>query len=53
MKETGGKVEMTEKVDQNILGGFILNWDDLQIDASVTKKLSDLRMEFSKNTTIK
>jgi F-type H+-transporting ATPase subunit delta len=47
--ETGGKVEMTETIDKNILGGFILRWDDKQLDASVQKQLSDLRKEFSKN----
>jgi F-type H+-transporting ATPase subunit delta len=52
-KEAGGTVEMSEQIDKNILGGFILRWDDKQVDASVQKQLSDIRKEFAKNLVIK
>jgi F-type H+-transporting ATPase subunit delta len=53
VKQTGGTVEMTEQVDKNIIGGYILRWGDSQIDASVTKKLSQIKREFSGNAMIK
>ncbi|HEX5002134.1 MAG TPA: ATP synthase F1 subunit delta [Bacteroidia bacterium] len=53
INETGGTVQMNEVVDSNIIGGFILRWDDKQIDSSVTKKLSDLRKEFAGNVSVK
>lgn len=48
-KATGSTVELVETVDPAIIGGFILRWKDIQIDASVTSKLYSLRQEFSKN----
>lgn len=52
-RETGGTVEMTEQIDKSILGGFILRWDDKQLDASVQKQLGDIRKEFARNIVIK
>lgn len=45
-------VNIVEKVDKQIIGGFILNVDDYQIDASVLSKLKELEREFSSNTYI-
>lgn len=44
-----GGIEITEKVDPNVLGGFLLKVDDKMIDASLTSKLNELRQEFLKN----
>jgi F-type H+-transporting ATPase subunit delta len=51
--DTGGKIELTEEVDPSIVGGFILRWGDRQIDASVSKKLRQLKMEFARNSSVK
>jgi F-type H+-transporting ATPase subunit delta len=47
------KVELTEKVDKEIIGGFILNVADRQIDASMKNKLKALKVQFSHNPYIK
>lgn len=39
------KVELNEKTDKSILGGFILRIEDLQYDASVTTKLKNIKKE--------
>lgn len=43
----GSSIELKEKVDKGILGGFILRMGDKQVDASVKRKLSDLRKTFT------
>ncbi|MEY3397666.1 MAG: synthase subunit delta [Bacteroidota bacterium] len=48
-KVAGGKVELAEKVNPEIIGGFILNVADRQLDASVSSQLTSLRREFSEN----
>lgn len=44
-----GKVELSEKIDKNIIGGFIIRVDDKQYDASVQSRLTALTRTFSKN----
>lgn len=39
-------VTLENKVDKNIIGGFILRVDDVQYNASVAHKLSRLQQEF-------
>ncbi len=46
-KLTGNKVTLQNKVDDSILGGFILRLGDLQYDASVANKLNTLKREFT------
>lgn len=43
------QVELEEKVDKDLIGGFILNVGDRQIDASVKSKLKALRIKFAEN----
>jgi F-type H+-transporting ATPase subunit delta len=47
------KIELEEKVDQNLIGGFVLNVDDRQIDASIKSKLKSLKLRFSQNPYVK
>lgn len=42
-------VELIEKVDENIIGGAIIRMGDKQLDASVSKAISELRKTFNKN----
>lgn len=46
------KVELTEKVDESLIGGFIIRVGDKQYDESVLRKLNALKREFSKNPYI-
>jgi len=47
------QVELIEKIDKDLIGGFILNVGDRQIDASVKNKLKSLRVKFSENPYVK
>ena len=51
VKNITGKsdVELVQKVDADILGGFILKIDDRQIDDSISGKLNELKLKFNKN----
>ncbi|TXD83991.1 ATP synthase F1 subunit delta [Subsaximicrobium wynnwilliamsii] len=46
---TGKQAEVTNKIDESILGGFILRVGDTQYDASVANKLNKLKREFTLN----
>lgn len=46
---TTGEVELVEKVDKNLIGGFVLTIGDRQVDASVSRRLNELRKTFSIN----
>ena len=44
---TGNQVSIENKIDESIIGGFVLRVGDLQYDASIAKKLSSLKREFT------
>tara|TARA_R110002051_G_scaffold258937_1_gene318254 strand:- start:3336 stop:3875 length:540 start_codon:yes stop_codon:yes gene_type:complete len=44
---TGKKVVVENTIDDKILGGFVLRVGDLQYDASIASKLSNLKREFT------
>jgi F-type H+-transporting ATPase subunit delta len=39
------KVELHDKADESLLGGFIVNINDVQYDASVKNKLEKIKRE--------
>ncbi len=45
----GSSVEMKEVVDENLIGGFVLEMDDKLFDASIRRDLNDVRSQFLKN----
>jgi F-type H+-transporting ATPase subunit delta len=47
------EVELDEKVDKDLIGGFVLNVEDKQIDASIRNSLRKLKLKFSENPYIK
>lgn|SRR5690606_16828829 len=51
VKEISGldKVELKEKVDSELIGGFILTVGDKQINESLSSKLSQLKLKFTQN----
>jgi F-type H+-transporting ATPase subunit delta len=51
VKEISGKekVELKEKVDSELIGGFILTVGDKQIDESLSSKLNQLKLQFTQN----
>ena len=47
MKNTDGKsVELEEKIDPKLIGGYILRVGDQQIDGSIRSQLNDIRLQF-------
>jgi F-type H+-transporting ATPase subunit delta len=50
---TKKQVELVEKIDKDLIGGFILNVGDRQIDASIKNKLKSLKVKFAENPYIK
>ena len=49
-RQTGlQSITLTEKIDESLIGGFVLRVGDQQIDDSVRNRLRKLRSEFTKN----
>ncbi len=46
---TNGEIELVEKVNPELIGGFILSINDTQVDQSVRRRLSELKKNFSSN----
>ena len=44
---TNSEVELIEKIDKKLIGGFILRMDDKQYDASISSELRKLTQAFS------
>jgi F-type H+-transporting ATPase subunit delta len=47
---TKGEVELIEKTNSDLIGGFVLRIGDKQVDASISRKLNELRKTFTINT---
>ncbi|MCF2502954.1 ATP synthase F1 subunit delta [Dyadobacter sp. CY107] len=43
---TGRTVQLAEKIDPNLIGGYVLTIDDRQIDASLRSRLNELKLQF-------
>lgn len=50
---TTDTLDIETKVDPELIGGFVLEFDNKRYDASVTHKLEELKTQFSKNLYIK
>ena len=46
---TKSKIELIEEIDKNLLGGFVLMFDNKQYDASILSKLQKLSKQFEVN----
>lgn len=49
VKKLGKEVELVEKIDKNIIGGFIIRVGDKQYDASVSSRIKALKTTFLNN----
>lgn len=45
-------VQVTTQVDPNLIGGFVIEFDNQQLDASIKKDLKDIKKQFHKNEFI-
>jgi F-type H+-transporting ATPase subunit delta len=47
------EIELIERLDPELIGGFILKVGDRQVDASIKNKIKTLKVKFSENPYIK
>ena len=47
------EVELVEKTNKDLIGGFILKVGDNQVDASILRQIKNLRRAFSENPYVK
>ena len=52
-KSTQSEIELIEKVDKNLIGGFTLRIGDQQVDSSIVRSIKKLKQSFSENPYIK
>ena len=52
-KQGVSQVDLTEQVDESLIGGVILRMGHKQLDASVARQIKDLKQSFNKNLYIK
>ena len=45
-KQTNAKIELSEDVNEELIGGFVLSFDNKQYDASVLRQIKNLHREF-------
>jgi F-type H+-transporting ATPase subunit delta len=46
-------IELVEKIDRDIIGGFVLTVGDKEYDASLSSRIRELKQEFAKNLYIR
>ena len=44
---TGKKVQLAEKIDPNLIGGYVLTIEDRQVDASLRSRLNELKLQLT------
>ena len=52
-KQGINQVDLTEKIDESLIGGAVLRLGDKQLDASIARQIKDLKQSFNKNLYIK
>jgi len=41
-------IDLKAEIDESLIGGFVLTWDDKQYDASISREIDDLRKAIAK-----
>jgi len=52
-KSANSEIELVEKVNKDLIGGFVLRMGDKQFDASIASELRKLAKEFSSNPYVR
>jgi F-type H+-transporting ATPase subunit delta len=47
-----GKVELETKTDESLIGGFVLEFNNKLVDASIARDLRDIKKQFSQNVYV-
>ena len=50
---SSSEVVLEEKINKDLIGGFIIRVGDKQVDASIARKLSNLKRGFGENPFVK
>jgi F-type H+-transporting ATPase subunit delta len=45
---TKANIDLVEEIDSSLIGGFVLNWKDLQYDASIRKQIEKMKRGVAK-----
>ena len=51
-KLTNKNTILTNKIDNSLIGGFVLRLGDIEYNASFKNKLKTIKQEFTKNTNL-
>ena len=52
-EQTKGEIELLDKVDKELIGGFVLNYKDKEYNASIKKQIEALKRNFEENLYIR
>ena len=47
-KYTRAEIDLKAEIDESLIGGFVLNWQDKQFDASIRREIDDMRIAIAK-----
>jgi F-type H+-transporting ATPase subunit delta len=47
--QTGGTIDFIEEINKDLIGGFVLSYDNKKYDASIAKEISNLKKDFEIN----
>jgi F-type H+-transporting ATPase subunit delta len=47
-----GKIELETKTDESLIGGFVLEFNNNLLDASIARDLADIKKQFNQNTYV-
>jgi F-type H+-transporting ATPase subunit delta len=50
---TKGNIDLHENVDEDLIGGFVLTFEDKQFDSSLRNRINKLKKEFEQNPYIR
>jgi F-type H+-transporting ATPase subunit delta len=52
-KQSDANIELVEKLDKTLIGGFVFKYDNLEYDASIRTRIQKLRRDFENNLYVK
>ena len=48
MQYTEADIDLKSEIDESLIGGFVLNWEDKQYDASIRREIENMRAAMAK-----
>lgn len=51
--QTKGEIELETLVEEDLIGGFVLNYDFKQFDSSIKRQIKKLKQDFEKNLYVR